>query len=279
MDYDLEKINERPKLFEFYTAEDLWNDDYISEKMLAFHLNGDVDVSSRKTEFIDRSVDWIYSYFNLQKRSEVLDFGCGPGLYAQRLALKGASVTGVDFSRRSIQYAKDMLEQNKLSINYVNQNYLEFETDERFDLILMIMCDFCALSPAQRKTMLSKFSRFLNSDGRVLFDVYSLNAFQQRQEELHHKKNLLDGFWSSKDYDGYLNVFKYDDEKAILDKYTIIENDRKRVVYNWLQYFSLQSLNTEVEEGGFLVEKMFGNVAGEPYDCDSNEFAVVLRKA
>jgi len=35
---ELERINARPKPFEFYTASDLWADEHTSEKMLAFHL-------------------------------------------------------------------------------------------------------------------------------------------------------------------------------------------------------------------------------------------------
>ena len=49
---ELENINTRPKPFEFYTARDLWTDEHTSEKMLSFHLNEDVDVSSRNVKFM-----------------------------------------------------------------------------------------------------------------------------------------------------------------------------------------------------------------------------------
>lgn len=274
----IEQINQRPEVFGHYTARDLWDDDYISEKMLAFHLNAETDVSSRNRSFIERSVKWIVSHFNLQKGSMVADFGCGPGLYTERLAQHGCDVTGIDFSHRSIEYAKNSADKNGLSINYVNQNYLSFETEKRFDLILMIMCDFCALSPEQRRTILSKFSRLLKPQGKVLFDVYSLVGYNERQEESRHEVNLLDGFWSPDRYDGFLNVFKYDKEKVILDKYTILQNNKTRVIYNWLQYFSPESLREEVKETGFVIKNIFADVAGSPFKADGKEFAVVVRK-
>ena len=274
----IEQINQRPEVFGHYTARDLWDDGYISEKMLAFHLNAEIDVSSRNRSFIERSVKWIVSHFNLQKGSMVADFGCGPGLYTERLAQHGCDVTGIDFSHRSIEYAKNSADKNGLSINYVNQNYLSFETEERFDLILMIMCDFCALSPEQRRTILSKFSRLLKPQGKVLFDVYSLVGYNERQEESRHEVNLLDGFWSPDRYDGFLNVFKYDKEKVILDKYTILQNNKTRVIYNWLQYFSPESLREEVKETGFVIKNIFADVAGSPFKADGKEFAVVVRK-
>ena len=70
-------------------------------------------------------------------------------------------MTGIDFSKRSIEYAKEVAVRDQLNISYVNQNYLEFETEDQFDLVLMIMCDFCALSPTQRKKILRKFHRIL----------------------------------------------------------------------------------------------------------------------
>jgi 2-polyprenyl-3-methyl-5-hydroxy-6-metoxy-1,4-benzoquinol methylase len=57
-------------------------------------------------------------------------------------------VTGIDFSSRSIAYAKEAAARERLNIRYVNRNYMDFETEDRFDLVLMIMCDFCALGPA-----------------------------------------------------------------------------------------------------------------------------------
>ena len=60
---ELEKIHSRPLPFEYYTAADLWNDEYTSQQMLTFHLDGTVDISSRNTAFIDRSIEWITSYF------------------------------------------------------------------------------------------------------------------------------------------------------------------------------------------------------------------------
>ncbi|RKY05887.1 MAG: class I SAM-dependent methyltransferase [Planctomycetota bacterium] len=275
---ELKEINARPKPFEFYTASDLWTDEYISEQMLSFHLNEDVDLSSRNAKFIKRSVEWIASNFNIEAGTKIADFGCGPGLYSTKLAQRKANVIGIDFSKRSIQYARDVANKEGLAIQYVNQNYLDFETDNQFDLILMIMCDFCALSPSQRNIMLNKFYEILAHGGSVLLDAYSLTAFQERKETSTYEANLLNGFWSPDDYYGFQNTFKYDKEKVVLDKYTIIEADRTRTIYNWLQYFSHNALKKEFEDCGFAVENLYSDVAGSPFDPDSREFAIAAMK-
>jgi 2-polyprenyl-3-methyl-5-hydroxy-6-metoxy-1,4-benzoquinol methylase len=246
--------------------------------MLRYHLNAEIDLSSRRGEFIDRSVAWISSQFNITPATKIADFGCGPGLYTNRLAKQGAKVTGIDFSKTSIEYASKVATGEEVITNYVNQNYLDFETEDRFELILMIMCDFCALSPEQRKLMLRKFHSLLLPGGCVLLDVYSLNAYEHREEATSYGLNLLDGFWSPEMYYGFLNTFKYDEKKVILDKYTIVEAARTRTVYNWLQYFSPEALQKELGRAGFVEQKLYGDVAGTSFDESLDEFAVVGRR-
>jgi hypothetical protein len=49
---ELQEINARPKPFECYTADELWTNEHVSLKMLEYHLNESVDLSSRNRDFI-----------------------------------------------------------------------------------------------------------------------------------------------------------------------------------------------------------------------------------
>ena len=271
----LKRINTRPSPFQYYTAEELWTNEHTSRKMLEYHLNESIDVASRNRPFINRSVDWIVTHFGVNKETVIADFGCGPGLYTFALAQRGAKVTGIDFSENSIEYARSVARKMQLDIEYVVANYLEYKTDETFDLVIMIMCDFCALSPEQRATMLSKFRSLLKPGGAVLLDVYSLKAFENRQESSTYELNQLNGFWSNEDYYCFVNRFKYDKEKVVLDKYTVFDASRERVVLNWLQFYDTVSLEREFGQNGLSIKEIYSNVAGDPFRPDSEEFAVV----
>jgi len=274
----LKEINHKPKAFEFYTAEELWADEYTSKQMLKYHLNPDIDVSSRNKKFIEKSTRWIIEKFHLNATSKVCDFGCAVGLYTSEFAKSGAKVTGIDFSKNSIEYAREVAQKESLDIEYIHQNYLEYESDEKYDLITMIMCDFCALSPSQRKVLLSKFFDLLNDGGAILLDVYSLKAFDKREESSVYEHNQLNQFWSAKDYYGFVNTFKYDDERVVLDKYTIVQENSSKVVYNWLQYFSVKSLKEEFLEAGLIIESVYKDVAGGEFSQESEEFAIIAIK-
>jgi len=276
---ELERINIRPEPFEFDTTRELWTDEHTSKQMLSFHLNGEIDVASRNTTFIDKSVEWISSYFHVGAGTKIADFGCGPGLYTTRLARKQAEVTGIDFSTRSIEYAQEIAVKENLPIEYIDQNYLEYETDKRFDLIIMVFCDFAVLKPSKRGKMLSKFHTFLRSGGSILFDIPSLKAFEKREERTVYEVNLMNNFWSPRKYHGFLHTFKYDMQKVILDKYTIIEANRIRIIYDWLQHFSREMIENELESHGFSVNGFFSDVAGSVYDSESEVLAIVAGKA
>ena len=274
----LEEINSRPEPFSVSTAETLWTDEHTSAQMLSYHLDPDVDLSSRNHAFIDRSVDWIASRFELGDGVRVADFGCGPGLYTTRLAQTGAGVTGVDFSERSIAHARRTARDAGLVVDYVIADYLEFESDARFDLIIMIMCDFCALGPSQRRILLEKYHRLLAPGGAVLLDAYTLNAFAKREESATYEKNQLNGFWSASPYYAFVNTFKYKDQKVLLDQYTLVEDGRTRTVYNWLQCFSPEALGAELKDAGLTVEATLATVAGDAFDPAADELAIIARK-
>jgi SAM-dependent methyltransferase len=275
---ELLKINEKPSPFEFYTAAELWTNEYTSKKMLEYHLDKSIDTASRNHDFINRSSGWIIKHFNLNSNSKIIDFGCGPGLYTSRFAESGINVTGIDFSKRSLDYARKEAERKNLRINYVHGNYLEYETDEKYDLIIMIMCDFTALSNSQRSLLLSKFKKLLKPDGLILLDVYSFNYFNLIQEKAVYEFNQLDKFWSKDDYYCFLNTFKYEQEKLILDKYTIYNKTGKRIVYNWFQCFSEESIKKEFNENNLSISELYSNVSGDVYNSLSNEFAVIAGK-
>lgn len=273
----LKIINRRPEPFSVYTAEELWANEYTAQQMLQYHLNEEVALASRTKEMIEQTVNWLQSRFNIECGTRIADFGCGPGLYTNRFAQLGAQVTGIDFSANSIAYARATAEKQKLTIDYRQENYLDFNSDEKYDLICMIMCDFCALSPVQRQQLLSIFRTHLKDDGTLFLDVYSLASYAQRQEMASYELNQLHGFWSAEEYYGFVNTFKYDDEKVVLDKYSLFEANRTKVIYNWLQYYSIDALREEFSVNGFCIEEACSDTAGALYNEDSHEIAVVAK--
>lgn len=275
---ELSRINHRPLPFEQYTTPLMWNDPYISQQMLRFHLNETVDLASRNNQFIQKSCAWILDHFAITSSSKMCDFGCGPGLYTISFAKHGAQVTGIDLSETSIRHAQEEARKAGLSIQYLLQNYLEYTPKEKFDLITMIFCDFSVLSHQQRKVLLHTFYNSLEDDGSILFDVHSLEYFNTASEKRAYEYVDCDGFWSQDPYYAFTNTFKYESEKLILEKHSVVEKKKTREIFNWLQCYSIQSIERELNACGLYVAEVHSDVAGRHYDSGSTEMAVIAKK-
>jgi SAM-dependent methyltransferase len=268
--YDFSK---RPEPFSRYSVKELWTRPYLARQMLNYHLSQDTDLASRRFESIDRAVDWIDAQLNLSEKS-VCDLGCGPGLYSQRFASRGATVTGVDFSTHSLDYART---QGPQAIRYVEADYLTDDLPTGFDVVTLIYTDLCALSPENRKMLLGRMRRMLNPGGQIVLDVAGIGSFTNKKEMTIIEHNLMGGFWSAEDYVGLQRLFVYPEDCLSLDRYLIVQPDEAWQIYNWTQYFSPASIEKELHNAGFEIDPMAGDLCGTPLKSGSDLIGIVAR--
>lgn len=265
-----------PAPFSRYTTDLLWTDPHIARQMLAFHLNPDVDAASRRPGAIDALVGWVDDGFGLAGK-RVLDLGCGPGLYAERLARRGARVSGFDFSAVSIGHARASAATSGLEIDYVLGDYHRDTLPGPVDLAILIYGDYCAMSPDQRRAFLGKVKASLAPGGGFVFDVYSPGQFAMLGEPLEFGRGLMGGFWAEGDYFGFRKSFRYEADKVSLDRYLIETPARRFEVYNWMQYFDPAGITAELAASGFGVDACLDIGTGAPWVASATPFAVVAR--
>lgn len=256
-----------------------WDDPHISAQMLKWHLDPDNDIASRRPETIQRTVDWLVATLGLEAGDSVLDMGCGPGLYTARLAEKGLRVTGVDYSRRSIDYATQYANEQHLDISYRYQNYLTLEDENQYEAILLIYGDFCPLSPEQRAKLLGNVYRALKPGGYFVLDVTTPIHRQK-----HGNKNgwyaTETGFWKPGPHLVLEEGFAYPEQSIFLDQYIVIEASGQISVYrNWYQDFSHSTITAELEQAGFVVQNVWNDLLGTPFTEDTEWIGLVARKA
>lgn len=267
---------EQPSLYK-ETDGAFWNDEYISKQMLKTHLDPEFNGASRKLSFIESSVEWIKEVAPPANYPLLLDVGCGPGIYAEKFALAGFQVTGLDFSCRSIDYAKNSAKQKGLTINYIYQDYLAMSLNDMFDFATMIYCDYGALSTQNRKSILQSIYRRLKPGGMFLFDVFSIEKYNQFQEGETWKLHKNGGFWRDGAHIELSACYKYPDN-ITLEQVVIIDETGSLAYYLWNTCYSTQSLMKEVRDAGFKVCNIFSDVSGCPYEKNSSTIAILLEK-
>ena len=85
----------------------------------------------------------------------------------------------------------------------------------------------------------------------------------------------MGNFWSEELHYVFHNAFSYQDEQISLDHYTIVENNRTWDMFNWLQYFTHQSIQNELKANGFEVVDFINGFDVE--EVNSTTFGVVAK--
>jgi len=244
------KYSKKPNLYEKCTST-MWTDEYISKQLLNIHLNPELDLGSRKRTTIESTAEWMLNQ-NKSKTLNILDLGCGPGLYSELFAKEGHNVTGVDFSKNSIEYAREKAKNKKLNIEYFNQNYLKLDLGKNmFDLIILIYTDFGVLLPNERDILLNLISKVLKPGGVFIFDVLNdkniENKITPKNWELSEK-----GFWKNNPYLTFSESFLYEENKVILYQHIIMDEQDNFDVYRfWTHFFSHSDLTDMLIKHGF----------------------------
>ncbi len=267
---------QKPKLFT--PGEVLfWDDQHISEQVLAVHLDPETELASRKPETIEASVAWIVEQLGLEAGDAVLDLGCGPGLYAVQLARRGLAVSGVDISHTSIAYAHSFVAEQKLRINYRCQDYLTITDEKKFDVVLLIYGDYCTFNPEDRQRLLGVVGRALRPGGHFVLDV----STRVHREKYGLKKSLYPskgGFWRPGPHLVIEHGFDYPKDGIWLDQYIIVEESGSLRVYrNWFQDYDREGITAELTAGSFDVQSVWGDLTGKPY-CEDGEWIGVVAK-
>lgn len=252
-----------------------WNDPHISTQMLKAHLDSNSDLASRRPETIDAIVSWIVAETGLAPGAAVLDLGCGPGLYATRLAQHGMVVTGVDYSRRSIDYARQAAQSAGLEITYRYENYLDIADENQYDLVMLIYGDFCPLSPEQRRTLLGNIRRALRPDGYFVLDV-TTRKLREKFRATNRWYAAESGFWRPGPHLVLEMGFDYPEESIYLDQHIVIEPGGQWAVYrNWFQDYQPDSITRELADNGFEVKGLWSDLLGTPWQADAEWIGVV----
>jgi SAM-dependent methyltransferase len=273
----LKSFIERPEPFSVVTTRELWTDEHVSARMLAHHLDPATDLASRRPEAIDRQIRWIETRLGLAGK-KVTDLGCGPGLYAERMAMHGARVTGIDFSARVLNHARWQANAKRHAIEYRLADYLEDPLPEGQNLVTLIYGDYCVLAPAQRARLLKRIKAMLRPGDHFLFDVFSGPQFGQVEEAFVCEQRLMNGFWAPGDYFGFKVTHRYDDLRLGLDRYLIVEPERSREIFNWVQYLMPDDVEAELTAAGLELAEIFDLSSGGKWIAKSAPFGVLARK-
>ncbi|MBN1642658.1 MAG: methyltransferase domain-containing protein, partial [Anaerolineae bacterium] len=149
-----------------------WHEPGFSARMLREHLSQEHDAASRRSFKIDAHVAWIHRLLS-GRPARILDLGCGPGLYASRLARLGHTCVGIDWSPASIAYATHVAEQEGLDCTYVEEDIRRAAYGTGYDLAMLLYGEFNVFRPKDARCILGKAWAALSAEGLLLLEPHT----------------------------------------------------------------------------------------------------------
>ncbi|NLG24318.1 MAG: methyltransferase domain-containing protein [Clostridiales bacterium] len=259
----------------YQPGAELWRDRYIAGQMLLAHLAPDTDAASYRPQTIAAICGALPGRMGLSPGDQIVDLGCGPGLYCRRLAELGYEMTGIDWSEGSIRHARALCAGQRASFRAAD--YRTPFGQAQFDGALMILEDYGVLSPADRRLLLQNVAAALKPGGAFALDAAGRAALDARREHAAWSANGP-GFWRPHPHLLLTQTYLYPEASASCDLYAVL--DEGAAVYrNWQTYFTPDSLAAELREGGFEVVEWLSSLAGAPWCEKSPTLAAICRRA
>ena len=178
------------------------------------------------TDFIP--VSYLFRNFNempaLEQKAldrckgKILDVGAGAGCHSFYLKNKGFDVTAVENSPLASEYLKTN------GLKTFNTSVYDFNTDEKFDTILLLMNGLgLAGNVKNLQNLINKLTGLLSGNGQILVDSSDLRYLSDTEEittisyQMQYKKYLSDPFeWLYLSYESLsflVKMYGYNIEK------------------------------------------------------------------
>ena len=119
-------------------------------------------------------VDYIESRSGNLSAKKILDIGCGGGILAEAMALKGASVTGIDMAEMSLKVAKLHLHESKLDIDYQLITAEEFAQQNPGEFDIVTCLEMLEHVP-DAASIVAAAASLLKPDGHLFFSTINRN--------------------------------------------------------------------------------------------------------
>lgn len=222
--------------------------------------------------------DFIEQEINYNKKTRILDIGCGTGRHSIELATRGYPVVGIDLSESLLNRAKEKVLNKILSLDFYQYDARKLPFIDEFDLVY-IMCEggFCLMETDEMNyQILESAAQALKSGGLFIFTA--LNALYPLY---HSVKDLMDDNINSGNTENHsfdLMTFR---ESSIFN----IEDDlgKKKTIHCNERYYVPSEITWLLKTLNFEKIEIFGSNLGafsrnDSLSPDNYEMLVIAHK-
>jgi SAM-dependent methyltransferase len=243
-----------------------WQDVFNRATFLELYQRADLERARAQ-------VDQALALLDLAPPARVLDICSGYGRHSVELARRGFTVAGVDISEMQVRHALQHASSAGVSTGFVVGDARALPVGGPFDAAINMFLSFGYFaSDAESQAMLDGISRVLRRGGRLLIDFWNrereIRAFQPTVLDRRDDDILEIEDWSFDPLAGRLNWVN-----------TVIFPDGRREAWTQsIRAFTVAEVRAMLEAAGFNLTGVYGNLAGDPYEMDSEAAIFVAER-
>jgi len=217
----------------------------------------------------EREAELIWSLGGLTAGARVLDLACGHGRLANRLATRGAQVTGLDVTERFLEIARADADDRGVAVDYVHGDVRQIPWTDTFDVVVNFFTAFGYFEDDDNRCVLAGIHRALKPGGRLVL-------------ELNHGPALVAGFLPSsvtrRGRDAMVDEHTYDALTGRVHSVrTLVRDGRVRVARFSTRLFAFPELRDWLTQAGFSqVEGFAGD--GSPLTKESRRLLILATR-
>lgn len=217
----------------------------------------------------EQEVDLIWRLLELEAGLAVLDLACGHGRIANRLAERGAHVTGLDATPRFLELAREDAAARRVEVDYVEGDMRTLPWEGQFDRALSWFTSFGYFDDEGNRAVLEAAFRTLEPGGRFLIDLNNrdwIMGHYREQSVLERDGNFM------------LDSHSYNPLTGLSSGERIIVRDGRTRRFDLpVRMFPFTELRGWLEQAGFEDVSGYGR-DGEPLTINHPRMVVVARR-
>jgi SAM-dependent methyltransferase len=217
----------------------------------------------------DSEVAGLVRMLDLDAPMRILDLACGFGRHANRLALRGHLVTGVDYTPGFLTLARQEASDMGVQVDYCQGDMRQIEFCEEFDVALLLFTSFGYFEDEENELVLQNMARALRPGGRLVIDMPNRDTLLARLrpvDVIEKGGGLLINRWSFDVVSGRFH------NRRIL----IRDGVRKDKPFS-IRLYNPNELCHLLARAGF-VDHQFLDGKGQRLSSDSRRMVVISRK-
>ena len=220
-------------------------------------------------ELSDGQAALLWQLLELTAASEVLDVPCGHGRIANRLAARGARVTGLDADAVFLARARADATERGVEVEYVEGDMRELPWTERFDAAVNWFTSFGYFDDEGNRTWLEAVRRTLKPGGRLAIDVHSRDAFMRNRVPASVVERGDDLLVDRHSFD--VESGREETERWIVRNRTV-----RKTTYS-VRFYTFTELRDLLLEVGFATVRGVGH-DGKPLTLESRRMIVIATR-